>query len=145
MSRKRKAYPVIGNVAYKPIGKQRKKKGITSYTYHKKKRVYQPLSIKYVLFLSFIVVIVVTACIEYLALKQRYTSQVNLNERLEAELLEKRRENDARLEYMKNSIDLNYVKDVAINKYGMHYPTEDQIIWYSKNSDGNIHVYKKDF
>ena len=40
-------------------------------------------------------------------------------------------DNDARYKRVTTSVDLNHVKDVAINKLGMDYPKEDQVVYYT--------------
>ena len=64
--------------------------------------------------------------------------QMNRNEKLESELVSLRSENDALLENINSSVDWNAIKDTAINKLGMKYAEEDQIVWY--NTDGRSYI-----
>lgn len=92
----------------------------------------------YVIFLAFISIMTVLMCVQYLKLKETITSQMNRNEKLESELVSLRSENDALLENINSSVDWNAIKDTAINKLGMKYAEEDQIVWY--NTDGRSYI-----
>ena len=92
----------------------------------------------YVVFLAVIAVATVFMCVRYLQLKSTITAQVAANEKLESRLVSLRSENDALLENVNNGVDWNHIKDVAIDKLGMKYATEDQIVWY--NSDDSYFV-----
>lgn len=92
----------------------------------------------YVIFLAFISIMTVLMCVQYLKLKETITSQMNRNEKLESELVSLRSENDALLENINSSVDWNAIKDTAINKLGMKYAEEGQIVWY--NTDGRSYI-----
>ena len=77
-------------------------------------------------------------CVRYLRLKETITAQISENEKLESMLVSLRSENDALLECISNEVDWNYIRDVAVNKLGMKYATEDQIVWY--NTDDCCYV-----
>ena len=40
-------------------------------------------------------------------------------------------DNDARYKQITTSVDLNAIKDAAINRLGMKYASQDQIVYYS--------------
>ena len=42
---------------------------------------------------------------------------------------------------MTTSVDLNHVKDVAINKLGMDYPKEDQVVYYTIENSNYMDQY----
>ena len=95
----------------------------------------------YVIFLALVSLLTVLMCVYYLRLKATIIAQVNDNERLEAQLVSMRSENDALLENVNNSVDWETVRDVAINKLGMKYATEDQIVWYNTDDSSYIKQY----
>ena len=85
----------------------------------------------FVLFLALISVATVMMCVRYLRLKETITAQISANEKLESHLVSLRSENDALLESVSNNVDWNYIRETAVNKLGMKYAAEDQIIWYN--------------
>ena len=95
----------------------------------------------YVVFLAVISVATVFMCVHYLQLKSTITAQISVNEKLESELISLRSENDALLENVNNTLDWNHIKDVAINKLGMKYATEEQIVWYNTDDSSYIRQY----
>lgn len=97
----------------------------------------------YVVFLAFMAVIVVLMCVQYLQLKETVTTQLSSNEKLASQLTTLKSENDALYENITDSIDWDHVRDVAINKLGMKYATEDQVVWYNTESDGYVRQYEE--
>ena len=87
----------------------------------------------YVLFLSIVSVATLFLCVHFIQLRSTVTSQIKEMAALETQLNRMVAENDALYDKTVNDIDLEYVRDVAINQMGMTYATEDQIIWYSAN------------
>lgn len=51
-------------------------------------------------------------------------------------------ENDALYKEITTSVDLNHIKDVAINELGMQYATEDQIVYYTVENDNYMDQYR---
>lgn len=96
----------------------------------------------YVVFLALISLLTVFMCVYYLRLKATILTQISDNEKLEAQLVSMRSENDALLENVNNSVDWEAVRDVAINKLGMKYATEDQIVWYNTDDSSYIKQYE---
>lgn len=96
----------------------------------------------YVLFLAAMAILTVAMCIYYLRLKETVTTQLEANAKLESQLMNLTNENDALLENITNSVDMERIKDVAMNKLGMTYATEDQIIWYNIEESGYVRQYR---
>ncbi|MBP3913200.1 MAG: hypothetical protein J6D14_02190 [Lachnospiraceae bacterium] len=94
------------------------------------------------MFLALISLLTVFMCVYYLRLKATILTQISDNEKLEAQLVSMRSENDALLENVNNSVDWEAVRDVAINKLGMKYATEDQIVWYNTDDSSYIKQYE---
>jgi hypothetical protein len=61
---------------------------------------------------------------------------------LQSQVIDLQADNDARYKNLTSSVDLNYIKDVAINKLGMQYPTEDQVIYYSIDNNNFMDQYR---
>ncbi|MBP3880120.1 MAG: cell division protein FtsL [Lachnospiraceae bacterium] len=96
----------------------------------------------YVMFLAVMCLLTVFVCVRYLQLKEIITTQTRTNTRLTAELDTLRNENDALLENVTNEIDLDHIRDVAINELGMKYATEDQIVWYTTEDREYVHQFE---
>ena len=78
-------------------------------------------------------------CVHYIQLRSVLTAQLKDIAALETQLNELTVENDALYNQVIDSVDLEEIKDRAINDLGMSYAQEDQIIWYS-NSSTNSYV-----
>ncbi len=109
--------------------------------HHKRKAVYkeqiQYVNVLYTVFLSAAAVMVLWSCVNYLQLQAETTSRVKNIAALETQLENLRKENDDNYTRIMTSVDLDYVKEVAINELGMVYASEDQVILY----DGGTRDY----
>lgn len=92
----------------------------------------------YILFLVVICAATVFMCVQFLQFKATVHSQQNYNEKLESKLVRMKAENDALYESVINGVDLEAVRDKAVNRYGMHYASQDQIIWYNADNSGYV-------
>lgn len=92
----------------------------------------------YVMFLSLVSVATLFVCVHFIQLRSTVTTQLNKMAALETELNQLTAENDAFYDSTVSSIDLEHVRDVAINELGMSYAGEDQIIWYSSNTTNSF-------
>lgn len=88
----------------------------------------------YVFFLALVSTATLFMCVRYIQLRSNVTSQIKTLANLESELNQLTAENDALYNQTVNDVDLEHIKDVAINELGMNYATEDQIVWYSNNT-----------
>lgn len=136
-------YRVVGTAAYAPDQEVREKSGqaAPAKKHAGRKKSTVMFSPGYVLFLAVISAATVLMCVHYLGLKARIVSQTRENEKLEAQLVAIRSENDALLENVNNTVDWNHIKDIAINKMGMKYATEEQIVWYNTDDSCFIRQY----
>ena len=60
---------------------------------------------------------------------------------LQSQIEDLRADNDARYKEITTSVDLNYIKDVAMNQLGMSYATEDQVVYYSVEKSNFMDQY----
>ena len=60
---------------------------------------------------------------------------------LESQIANLRADNDAKYKELTTSVDLEYVKDVAMNQLGMTYATEEQVIYYSIDNENYMDQY----
>ena len=106
-----------------------------------RKREKSALNAGYVIFLAVMCIATVYMCVYFLRLKENVTSLGRQNAQLQKELTELQTDNEARYQNITNNIDLDYIRDTAINKLNMKYADKDQIIWYNSASDGYAYQY----
>lgn len=107
---------------------KRKKRRQNAARRNRQKALY--MSRGYVAFLSICVVISAFAAVTLIRIQAQMTHRMGNIASLESQIAELKADNDARYKRITTSVDLNYVKDVAINQLGMTYPTEDQVVYY---------------
>lgn len=96
----------------------------------------------YVLFLALISIITLFLCVSYLQRRAELTSKLQLVARQESELSTLKADNDALYNTVMASVDLESVKNTAINKLGMQYPTEEQIVTYDTAGNSYVRQYQ---
>ena len=96
----------------------------------------------YVMFLALISVITLFLCVSYLQRRAELTSQLQAMARQESELSTLKADNDALYNTVMASVDLESVKNTAINKLGMQYPTEEQIMTYDTAGNSYVRQYQ---
>ena len=90
----------------------------------------QYTTVIYMLFLTVAAAMVLWSCVNFLQLQAESTSRVKNIAALETELEDLKKENDDNYTRIMTSVDLDYIRDVAINELGMVYADEDQVILY---------------
>lgn len=95
-----------------------------------------------VLFLSVAAIIMFAVCVEYLQLKINLTNRVNNIAKLEGELQDISAENDELENKLNTSVDLEHIKQVAMEELGMVYPSKDQIVTYEDSNSDYINQYE---
>lgn len=97
---------------------------------HARREKIQYVNVFYAVFLAAAACMVLWSCVNYLQLQAETTSRMKNIAALESQLEEMRKENDDNYTRIMTSVDLDYIKDVAINELGMVYANEDQVILY---------------
>ncbi len=92
----------------------------------------------YVLFLAAVSAASVFFCVEYLQVKAVITSQNKKIISLESNLSDLKSDNDAYYNKVLTSVDVEMMKNMAMNQLGMKYPSEEQV--YIFDTDGNCYV-----
>lgn len=92
----------------------------------------------YIAFLCLVCFLSLYICVNYLQLRSRLTTQSGQIAALETNLTRLRADNDAYYKQTLADVSIEEVRDVAVNRLGMHYPSESQIVYYS--ADGNAYV-----
>ncbi len=94
------------------------------------------MNLWYVLFLTAAAVLTVFMCVNFLQLRAQGTLLQEEVTALETTLDSAILENDSEYNRVMNSVDLEYVKDVAMNELGMKKATSNQVVTYElENSD----------
>ena len=95
----------------------------------------------YVAFLTVCVGIVAFAAVSLIQIQSQVTQRMEHIAALESQLTDLKADNDARYKEIVTAVDLEYIKDVAMNELGMQYATEDQIIYYSVENNNFMDQY----
>lgn len=105
--------------------------------HHAKPAKVQYTTVVYMIFLAAAACMVLWSCVQYLQLQAEMTGRVKNIAALETQLEEMRKENDDNYTRITTSVNLDYIKEVAINELGMVYAQPDQVILY----DGGTRDY----
>ncbi len=97
------------------------------------------MSLGYLLFLSTAVVLMGLTLTWYISLQSQITGSVKNIATLQSQLNTLKQENDEAYNRANGNVDLDEVKRIAIQEYGMTYATEGQIVTYS-DGGGNDYV-----
>ncbi|RKM55676.1 cell division protein FtsL [Butyrivibrio sp. X503] len=97
------------------------------------------MSLGYLLFLSLAMVLMVGTLAWYISLQSQITNSVKNIATLESQLNNLKQDNDEAYNRANGNVDLEEVKRIAIQEYGMTYATDGQIVTYS-DGGGNDYV-----
>ena len=95
----------------------------------------------YVAFLSVCVVVVAFAAVSLIQIQSQVTQRMEHIAALESQITDLKADNDARYKEIVTSVDLDHIKNVAINELGMQYATEEQVIYYSVENNNFMDQY----
>ena len=101
------------------------------------------MSVGYVAFLSVAAVASLFICVNYLKLQAEATSQRKEVAALEQEYSEMKLANDEAFSKTVSSVDLDEIRDIAINELGMVYANQGQIITYDKPDKDYVRQYEE--
>lgn len=148
-----KNYYVNGNTVREleaPVRRERRSREELEQVKHRKNRRNaarrnrqraMEMSPGYVMFLTAGVLVIAMAAVSFVNLQSTITGRMRNIANLESQVTDLRADNDARYKSVTTSVDLNKVKDVAINKLGMDYPKEDQVIYYTIENSNYMDQY----
>ena len=95
----------------------------------------------YVAFLTLCVGVVAFAAVALVQIQSQVTQRMEHIAALQSQVTDLKADNDARYKEIVTSVDLDYIKDVAMNQLGMKYATEDQIVYYSVENSNFMDQY----
>lgn len=105
---------------------------------HAEKSNVQYVNVLYMIFLAAASCMVLWSCVNYLQLQAETTSRVKHIASLETELEDLRKENNDNYTRIMTSVDLDHIRDVAINELGMVYAEPNQVILYDGGTDDYV-------
>ena len=105
---------------------------------HAEKSNVQYVNVLYMIFLAAASCMVLWSCVNYLQLQAETTSRVKHIASLETELEDLRKENNDNYTRIMTSVDLDHIRDVAINELGMGYAEPNQVILYDGGTDDYV-------
>ena len=105
---------------------------------HSEKSNVQYVNVLYMIFLAAASCMVLWSCVNYLQLQAETTSRVKHIASLETELEDLRKENNDNYTRIMTSVDLDHIRDVAINELGMVYAEPNQVILYDGGTDDYV-------
>lgn len=102
----------------------------------------QQINFGYVLFLLAAAVATLFVCVNFLKLQAESTAHRRHVASLESQLSERKLENDAVYEAAVSSLDMEEIRDIAINRLGMIYADQGQIITYDSQDGDYVRQYE---
>jgi cell division protein FtsL len=97
------------------------------------------MSLGYLLFLSLAMVLMLGTLAWYISLQSQVKNSVKNIATLESQLNNLKQDNDEAYNRANGNVDLEEVKRIAIQEYGMTYAGEGQVVTYS-DGGGNDYV-----
>lgn len=97
----------------------------------------------YVTFLSIVAVAFLFICVNYLKLQAQVTESRKQISRMESSYSDLKLSNDAAYSKAVSSVDLDKIRDIAINELGMVYANQDQIVTYEKQDKDYVRQYEE--
>lgn len=85
----------------------------------------------YAIFLSFCLFVSAGFAVSLIRMQSTISTHLRDIAALESQITDKKADNDAKYKALITSVNLNDIKNRAINELGMTYPREDQIVYYS--------------
>ena len=99
------------------------------------------MSARYVLALSLVCVATLFLCVHYLELRSQCTHQSEEIAVMESQLSRLKADNDAYEKKAQASLNMEEIKETALNKLGLHYATESQIRYYNADNESYVRQY----
>jgi cell division protein FtsL len=96
----------------------------------------------FAVFLGIAVAATLAACCSMLSMQAKVTNQSDRITRLQAELESLEDDNNAYETRINNSVDLETIRDVAINQLGMVYPVDGQVLYYDLTESDYVRQYQ---
>ncbi|SFG61560.1 hypothetical protein SAMN04487761_13020 [Lachnospiraceae bacterium C7] len=99
------------------------------------------MSATYVAFLSICIALGTIFTTMYILEQVKINSNKAKTSQLSSQLNELKVENDEKVKEIDSAVDLDHIKDVAMNQLGMKYARKDQVVYYSVESSNYMNQY----
>jgi cell division protein FtsL len=99
------------------------------------------MNLGYVMFLAIAAIVTLVVCVSYLKFQAEMTQKIKSISSLEKEVADLRSDNDETYNRINNSIDLEHIKQVALEEIGMVYASEDQVVLYDNEESDYVRQY----
>ncbi len=109
----------------------------------RKPRKARGMNLSYVAFMAVALCTAAMVLIGYIRIQAENTAMLESIARKESQLNSMRLANDEEYSRIVSSVDLEYVKDVAINQLGMKYAEEGQIVEVQVQGDDYVRQYQE--
>lgn len=96
----------------------------------------------FAVFLALSVVATLAVCALLLTMQAKVTNQNKMITRLQSEVEVLREDNNAYEARINSGVDLEYIRDVAINQLGMIYPAEGQVVYYDLTESDYVRQFQ---
>ena len=140
--KRRQAYYEDGNAARRleevPVRPKKK----LSKTVQKNRAKSTNMGKGYIVFLFLICALATGACVHYIRLTALVNEQLFTLVAKDIELNELKADNDAYYSEIMTNVDLEEIRDRAINELGMEYAAEDQIKYYIPGNNNYVRQYQ---
>ncbi len=95
----------------------------------------------YVAFLSVCVLVVAFAAVSLIQMQSQVSRRMNNIAHLESQIADLKADNDARYKEIVTSVDLEYIKEVAMSELGMKYASKEQLITFTVENNNFMDQY----
>ena len=99
------------------------------------------MNLVYVMFLSAAAIVCAVACGIFISLQTSISTNMKSVAELQTQVSDLKARNDALEKNIETSVDLEQIKQKAINDLGMKYPAADQVVTYSVQSSDYMNQY----
>ena len=95
----------------------------------------------YVVFLAVAAMVALFVCVQYLQLQSNITKRSQYITTLQRDIATAREENTTKDNEIMNSMNLEEIRDIAINEFGMVYASPEQVIEYHSPEGESVKQY----
>ena len=123
-------------------GKEKRENGKNSCAEENQERQLR-MSKRYVVFLTMAVTVFGVFAGTYIKIQSDMTARMNTISSLESQIADLKADNDEAYKRIRMSVDLDSVREKALNELGMSYAKESQIIYYTVDNDDFMNQYSE--
>ena len=133
---------VYGNVVRKePTAERLAKQQKTADRQNNSRRKVMHMNRNYVAFLAVATIVAAFACVMYLSLQAEISERSSYITSLQQDIVDAKEANTTKYNAIMNSMNLEEIRNIAINEFGMINATPEQIIMYKSPTGSMITKY----